>query len=128
MYLQYSTVVQLYRTGYVSPDCGDGHLPLARLLLALLLDHGADGLGLGLLLPVQQVGGDRAGVLGSLRRLLALLLLVRLDRLLHLDLLPEPLLVVDLGLEPPELLGDLAPLVRLPIIINIIIIIIIIII
>ena len=60
-------------------NLGKGHIPLARLLLPLLLDHVAENLGPGLALAVHKVGGN-----GTLRNnliisLLAVLLLMHLD-------------------------------------------------
>ena len=61
-------------------DLGQGYLPLAGLLLALLLDHVGEDLGAGLLLTVQQVRGH-----GSLldRLVVGLVLVVAL--LVHFD-------------------------------------------
>merc|ERR1711892_630359 len=83
----------------LSPDSRNGHLPLSCFFLPLLLYHVGDDFGLGLLLPVHQVGWDSTSICRSLCRLFCLLLLMCLDSLLHLHLLIEPLLVVQLGLD-----------------------------
>ena len=84
------------------------HGPLARLLLALLLDHVGEHLRVPLLLPVHEVSGHCA-LLDVLDSALGVLLLVLLDGLLHLYLLLEALLIEELGLEALQglrLLGD----------------------
>lgn len=84
------------------------HRPLPGLLLALLLDHIGEHLGVALLLPVHEVGRHCA-VLDILDPALGVLLLMLLDGLLHLYFLLEALLIEELGLEALQglgLLGD----------------------
>lgn len=76
-------------------DLGQGHGPLARLFLALLLDRVGQGLGPGGLLAVQQVRGQGPPGRGLLP-VLHLPLLRLVDGLGHGDLLLEPLLIQQL--------------------------------
>ena len=92
---------------------GDRDVPLAGLFLPLLLDHVGEDFSLALALTIQQVGWHSSVVHLVLCLLLALLLLVHADRFLHLHLLIESLLVVDLGLQSSQSLrfgGDTANL------------------
>mmetsp|Transcript_31690 Transcript_31690/g.69292 ORF Transcript_31690/g.69292 Transcript_31690/m.69292 type:complete len:273 (-) Transcript_31690:60-878(-) len=97
------------------PHLGDRHVPLARLLFALLLDRVGENLCMRHALAVEQVGGH--GVL-RLGRLLRLVLVqpfgVLLDRLLHLSLLSISLLIVHLGAQPAHLRSILSSLVSRP--------------
>lgn len=95
-----------------TPDLGQRHAELGRLLGPLVLDLGGQGLGVGGVRSVEQVRGD--GVRGLLLGggALDVALLVRLDRLPELDLLVVPLLGVQLGPQAAEVLrifGGLVP-------------------
>mmetsp|Transcript_18936 Transcript_18936/g.54570 ORF Transcript_18936/g.54570 Transcript_18936/m.54570 type:complete len:296 (-) Transcript_18936:51-938(-) len=95
-------------------DLGDRHLPLPGLLFALLLDGVAQDLGAADALPIEQVRRD--GALGDsvVVGVLVRPLVVLGDRLAHGGLLLEPPLVVQLGPDSVDLLGELGPLVRQP--------------
>lgn len=88
-------------------DLREGHGEAGGLLGALVLDGGADCLGRGGVLAVEQVGGHGVGrvVLGG--GALDVALLVGLDLLAHLDLLLVPLLGVHLGPQAAQVLGFL---------------------
>lgn len=80
------------------------HRPLASLLLALLLDHISQHLGVPLLVPVHEIGRDCA-LLDVLYSALGVLFLMLLDGLLHLYFLLEALLIEELSLEALQCLG-----------------------
>lgn len=84
---------------------GQRHRKLGRLLVPLVLDGTRKRLGVGRLRAVQQILRQRG--LGGLfgRRRLDVLLLLRLDALLHLDLLRMALLLVHLGPQAAQVLG-----------------------
>lgn len=85
-------------------DLGNGHLPFACIFLSLLLDHVRQNLVAVGSLSVHQEGRDRDVVLFLLLGS-DVLFLVGLDGLLDVDLLLVPLLVEDLRLDSPQLLG-----------------------
>ena len=84
---------------------GQRHRKLGRLLVPLVLDGTRQRLGVGRLGAVQQILRQRGlgGFFG--RRRLDVLLLLRLDALLHLDLLRMALLLVHLGPQAAQVLG-----------------------
>lgn len=84
------------------------HIPLARLFLSLLFDHIRKYFGARLDTTIQQIRGQRS-ILHLVLRLLDLLLFVRMNLLLHLNLFIASLLVEDLGLDAAQLLGLLRP-------------------
>lgn len=96
-----------------TPHLGQRHAELGRLLGALVLDLRRQRLGVGGARPVQQVRRDRVRRLLLGRRALDVALLVRLDRLPQLDLLVVPLLGVQLGPQPAQVLRILRRLVPL---------------
>jgi len=85
----------------------DGHAPLARLLLPLLLDRIGEHLRVRHALTVEQEGRHRVVFLRSLLlRMLVHALGMLLDLLLHGRLLAVPFCVELLRLEAAHLLGD----------------------
>jgi hypothetical protein len=94
-----------------TPDLGERHAELGRLLGALVLDLRRQGLGVGRARPVEQVRRDRVRGLLLGRGALDVALLVRLDGLAELDLLVVPLLGVQLGPQAAQVLRILRRLV-----------------
>ena len=93
-------------------DLGQGNVELGRLFSTLVLDGTAEGLGGRRVRAVQQIGGHGLrgfGFVGGLD----VALLVRLDLLLHLNLLIVALLLVQLGPETTQVLCILRGLVSL---------------
>lgn len=94
-------------------NLGQRNSELGRFLSTLILDSAGEGLGVGRLRPVEQVLGQRGlgGLVGGGR--LDILLFLRPDALLHLDLLRMALLLVQLGPQATQILSILRLLVRL---------------
>lgn len=92
-------------------DLRQGHRKLGSLLISLLLNRTRQSFSIGSLRTVEQVVGQwrRRRFLRSRR--LDVLLLLRTDALLHLDLLCMALLLVELGSQSAEILGILRLLV-----------------
>lgn len=85
-------------------DLLHGHGPLAGLFLSLLLNHVGEHLGVPLLVPVHEIGGD-CPLLDVFYSALGVLFLMLLDGLLHLYFLLEALLIEELSLEALQCLG-----------------------
>lgn len=95
------------------PDLGQRHGEARGLFGTLVLDAGAQGLGGGGVVPVEQVGGHGVGGLLVGGGGLDVALLVGLDLLAHLDLLLVALLGVQLGAQAAQVLGFLGGIVAL---------------
>lgn len=94
-------------------NLGQRDSELGSLLITLILDGTGEGLGVGLLRPIEQVLGQR-----SLGRLIGrggfdVLLFLGLDALLHLDLLLVAVLLVQLGSQTTQVLRIVGRLVSL---------------
>ena len=89
-----------------SPDFGQRHAVLGRLVLSPLLDTARKSLGILLTLSVQQIG--RESTLGSsgIVRLFDVALVVSLEGLFELDLLGVSFGMVELCLDTVEFLSD----------------------
>mmetsp|Transcript_7622 Transcript_7622/g.16444 ORF Transcript_7622/g.16444 Transcript_7622/m.16444 type:complete len:223 (+) Transcript_7622:295-963(+) len=92
-------------------DLRDGHLPLSGLFFSFLFHRVGQDLRSAHTLSIQQVGGN-----GSLRHGLVVLvgvrsLVVHSDGLSHRGLFLEPTLLVDLGPDTVDLLGEFGSLV-----------------
>lgn len=96
-----------------TPDLGQRHGEAGSLLGALVLDGGAEGLGRGWVVSVEQVGRDGVGgvLVGSC--VLDIAFLVGFDLLAHLDLLLVALLCVHFGAQAAQVLGFLGGVVAL---------------
>lgn len=94
-------------------DLGQRHSEAGGLLGALVLDGGAESLGGGGVVPVEQVGGDGVGRVIVRGGILDIALLMGLDLLAHLDLLLVALLSVHFGAQAAKVLSLLRSIVAL---------------
>lgn len=96
-----------------TPDLGQRHGKAGGLLRALVLDGGAEGLGGGGVVPVEQVGRDGVGRIVVGGSVLDIALFMGLDLLAHLDLLLVALLGVHFGAQAAQVLGLLGSIMTL---------------
>lgn len=95
-----------------SPDLGQGHAVLGRLVLSPLLDTARQGLGILLPLSVQQISRQSTLSSGGIVGLLDVPFVVCLEGLFELNLFGVSFSVMQLGFDTVQLLGDGGVLVR----------------